>query len=86
MNISAIADTGAQSDLWSLEVFLACGFSRDDLHPVNLSLLATNRSPIAIEGAFFVRLSTAPSDSGVTSCHTMVYVSLGDVPFLRVVA
>ncbi|KAI9534597.1 hypothetical protein NQZ68_012830 [Dissostichus eleginoides] len=26
--ISAVADTGAQSDLWSLEEFLACGFAR----------------------------------------------------------
>ena len=75
VSISAIADTGAQSDLWSLEEFLACGFSRDDLRPVNLSLSAANRSPIAIEGAFFARLSTAPSDSGVTSCRSMVYVS-----------
>jgi hypothetical protein len=75
VNISAIADTGAQSDLWSLEVFLACGFSRDDLRPVNLSLSAANRSPISIEGAFFARFSTAPSDSGVTSCGSIVYVS-----------
>ena len=75
VGISAIADTGAQFDLWSLEEILACGFSRDDLRPVNLSLSAANRSPIAIEGAFFARLSTAPSDSGVTSCRLMVHVS-----------
>ncbi|KAF3842804.1 hypothetical protein F7725_001653 [Dissostichus mawsoni] len=59
--ISAVADTGAQSDLWSLEEFLACGFARDDLRPVSLSLSAANRSPIAIEGAFFARLSTTCS-------------------------
>ena len=29
--VTAIADTGAQSDLWSLDSFLACGFSREDL-------------------------------------------------------
>ncbi|CAL8267362.1 unnamed protein product [Boreogadus saida] len=40
-----------------------------------MSLSAANRSPIAIEGAFFARLSTAPSDSGVTSCRSTVYVS-----------
>ena len=71
---SAITDTGAQSDLWSLEQFLASGFTHADLHPVNLSLSAANRSPIAIEGAFFARITT--SRSGVeTSCRSMVYVS-----------
>ena len=56
--VSAIADTGAQSDLWSLSDFIACGFSRDDLHPISLSLSAANRSPISIEGAFFAKLAT----------------------------
>ncbi|KAF3835770.1 hypothetical protein F7725_028328 [Dissostichus mawsoni] len=73
--ISTVADTGAQSDLWSLEEFLACGFARDDLRPVSLSLSAANHSPIAIEGAFFARLSTTCSGGRVTSCRSMVYVS-----------
>ncbi|KAF3837876.1 hypothetical protein F7725_009644 [Dissostichus mawsoni] len=55
--------------------FLACGFARDDLRPVSLSLSAANRSPIAIEGAFFARLSTTCSGGRVTSCRSMVYVS-----------
>ncbi|CAH3168005.1 unnamed protein product, partial [Pocillopora meandrina] len=53
---TAIADTGTQSNLWSLEEYLSCGFSRDDLHPVCLSLTAANRTPIRIEGAFFAKL------------------------------
>ena len=73
--VSAIADTGAQSDLWSLTDFLACGFSRDDLSPVSLSLSAANRSPISIEGAFFARLTTKSRGGEVASCHSMVYVS-----------
>ncbi|KAK5928266.1 hypothetical protein CgunFtcFv8_013341 [Champsocephalus gunnari] len=73
--ISAVTDTGAQSDLWSLEEFLACGFSRDYLRPVSLSLSAANRSPITIEGAFSARLSTTCSRGRVTSCRSMVYVS-----------
>ncbi|KAF3838964.1 hypothetical protein F7725_017681 [Dissostichus mawsoni] len=73
--ISAVADKGAQLDLWSLEEFLACGFVRDDLRPVSLSLSAANRSPIAIEGAFFARLSTTCGGGRVTSCRSMVYVS-----------
>lgn len=75
MKTSAIADTGAQSDLWSLEEFTACGFSRDDLRPVSLSLSAANRSPIAIEGAFFAKLTAAPRDGTETTCRSMVYVS-----------
>ena len=73
--VDAIADTGAQSDLWSLSGFLASGFSRHDLQPISLSLSAANRSPISIEGAFFARLSTRSTSGKVTSCRSMVYVS-----------
>ena len=73
--IPAIADTGAQSDLWSLKEFLACGFAQDDLHPVSLSLSAANRSPIAIEGAFFARLTTTHGCRREESARSMVYVS-----------
>ncbi|CAB4034007.1 Hypothetical predicted protein, partial [Paramuricea clavata] len=73
--VSAVADTGAQSDLWSLDDFLACGFSRDELRPVSLSLSAANRSPISIEGAFFAKITTIPHSGNVMSCHSMVYVS-----------
>ncbi|CAB4035906.1 Hypothetical predicted protein [Paramuricea clavata] len=73
--VSAVADTGAQSDLWSLADFLACGFSRDELRPVSLSLSAANRSPISIEGAFFAKITSTPHNGNVMSCHSMVYVS-----------
>ena len=73
--VSAIADTGAQSDLWSMTDFLACGFSRDDLLPVRVGLSAANRSPISIKGAFFAKLTTKLHNGEVTSCRSMVYVS-----------
>ena len=73
--VSAIADTGAQSDLWSMKDFLACGFSHDDLLPVSLGLSAANRSPISIEGAFFAEITTRPHNSEATSCRSMIYVS-----------
>jgi hypothetical protein len=72
--VSAIAHTGAQSDLWSLQEFLTRGFSRGDLHPVTLSLFAANRSPIKIEGAFFAKITAKSSEGQVTSCQSMVYV------------
>ena len=65
--VSAVADTGAQSDLWSLKEFLACGFSRDDLSPVLLSLSAANHSAISIEGAFFAQLTAMSPDGKETS-------------------
>ena len=74
-DVSAIVDTGAQSDLWALSDFLACGFSRDHLHPIRMSLSAANRSPIAIEGAFFAKLSTKSPDGRELSYRSMVYVS-----------
>ena len=58
VEVSAIPDTGAQSDVWSLSDFLAYRFSHDDLLPVNMGLSAANRSPISIEGAFFAKLTT----------------------------
>lgn len=61
--------------MWSLADFLACGFSRDDLHPISLSLSAANRSPISIAGAFFAKLTTESRSGEVASCHSMVYVS-----------
>ncbi len=70
-DVSAVADTGAQSDVWSLSDFLACGFSQKDLIPVSIGLSAANRLPIKIEGAFFAKLSNGDKDS----CHSMVYVS-----------
>ena len=74
-DVSAIVDTGAQSDLWSLRRFLDSGFSRDDLQPVTLSLSAANRSPIPIEGAFFGRITTKPLSGKATSSKSMIYVS-----------
>lgn len=74
-DVSAVADTGAQSDLWSLKEYLANGFSRDDLSPVSLSLSAANHSAIKIEGAFFASLSVTSPDGQTTSCQSMMYVS-----------
>ena len=75
VEVEAIADTGAQSDLWSLADFLSCGFTRDSLLPVTLSLSAANRSPIVIEGAFFAKLTARSRHGEVSFCRSMVYVS-----------
>ena len=73
--VSAVADTGAQSDLWSLAEYLAHGFSRDSLSRVKLGMSAANRSPIPIEGAFFAKITTRTSSGEVATCRSMIYVS-----------
>ena len=51
-----MTDSGAQSCLWSLNGFLSAGFTKADLLPVYLELVAANKSPIKIAGAIIVRL------------------------------
>ena len=75
VTISAMADTGAQSCLWSMDAFLAAGFLLSDLIPVKIDLVAANKSPIRIEGAIVVRLSADGADVITRSCATMVYIS-----------
>ena len=73
--ITALADSGAQSCLWSMEGFLAMGFSMKDLIPVSLDLSAANKSPINIAGAVLARLHGKSTRGTPLSCATMVYVS-----------
>ncbi len=74
-NVQAVADSGAQSDLWSLADYLSHGFTQDALTPVSLDLSAANRSPISIEGAFFAHIETQDQQGKVAKCRSMVYVS-----------
>ncbi len=73
--LQAVADSGAQSDLWSLADYLSHGFTQDALTPVSLDLSAANRSPISIEGAFFAHIETQHQQGKVAKCRSMVYVS-----------
>ena len=73
--ITAVADSGAQSDLWSLDEYLAHGFSRSDLAPVKMTFTAANRSPIPIEGAFFATIGTQSASGVRKTCRSMIYVS-----------
>ena len=74
-NISALVDSGAQSCLWSLQDFLAAGFTTEDLIPVSLDLIAANKSPIHIAGAVMLRLSGTSTLGAQVSCASMVYIS-----------
>ena len=67
-----MADSGAQSCLWSYKEFIASGFSDSDLIPVSTDLVAANKSPIDLAGAVILRLQGHNSSN---SCATMVYIS-----------
>ena len=73
--VEGVTDSGAQSDVWSLKEFLAAGFSREDLHPVSLSLQAANKSKISIEGAFFSIIEGRSPDNKSVSARAMIYIS-----------
>ena len=75
LSIDAVADSGAQSDLLSLDEFLAAGFQRASLRPVALDVSAANRSPIPVEGAFLSRITGRSPRGDAVTCRSMVYVS-----------
>ena len=73
-NVPAIADTGAQTDVWSLRHFLAAGFDRSILIPAS-DLVAANHSGINIIGAFFAVIKGLDANKTEVQCHAMIYVS-----------
>jgi len=75
IEVTAVADSGAQSNLWSLDAFLNAGFKMSDLSQVTLSLNAANKSPIRIVGAFLAIFKGHSADGDAISCRSMVYVS-----------
>ena len=70
ISLEGVADTGAQSCLWSLRQFYKCGFKKNHLVPVKLKMEAANRESITISGAIFLTITA----SGKV-VHAMVYVS-----------
>ena len=74
VKVKGITDSGAQSDMWSLDHYLKSGFKMSDLYPAKMSLNAANKSTIRIDGVFFAQIAgaTNPEDT-VLSC-SMVYV------------
>ena len=55
--VSALADTGAQSNLWGWKDFQETGFCKKDLMPVSITIPAANKIPINILGAFTATFS-----------------------------
>lgn len=74
-HIDVIADSGAQSCLWSRKEFLASGFSMHDLIPVRHMMKAANRAPITIDGAVLLRLRGKSTAGEYVEAAVMVYIS-----------
>ena len=73
-NVTAIADTGAQVNVWSLDEFVKYGFPHDILTPAS-NLVVANHSSISIVGAFFAIIEGLSCHGYVVQCRAMVYVS-----------
>ena len=79
-NVPAIAETGTQTNVWSLQDFLAAGFKRDILFS-EPDFVAANHSGIKIVGAFFAVTKGTSHLSSTVKCHAMIYMS-DDIPVL----
>ena len=74
-DIRAIADTGAQSNLWGYNDFVSAGFDNSILSPVNSNFFAADKNPIPIVGGFGGVFEGISPDGKVISCRAMVYIS-----------
>ena len=75
VDVKAIADTGAQTNLWSLDKYLQAGYTREELRKVSVKLAAANRQPIDIVGAFDAEFQGESPTGETISCQSTVYVS-----------
>ena len=73
--VDGVADSGAQSNVWSLAEYLASGYDKTSLAPVNLSLNAANKSAIRIDGAFFAEITGTTAEGKTIGAKSMIYVS-----------
>ena len=67
-NVTAIAETGAQVNVWSLDEFVKYGFPNDILTPAS-NLVAANHSFISIVGAFFAIIEGLSCHGYVVQCR-----------------
>ena len=73
--VSALADTGSQSNLWGWKNFQDAGFGKNDLLPVSITIRAANKIPVNILGAFRATFSGTSPKNEVISCNGIIYVS-----------
>ena len=73
--VSALADTGAQSNFWGWKSFQETGFCKKDLMHVTITIQAANKIPTNILGAFKTTFSGMPTKKEVIRCAGIVHFS-----------
>ena len=73
--VRAIADTGAQSNIWGIEGFLKAGFDTTILKRSNLNITAANKESLPITGSFLAHIEGDSANREVVSCKATIYVS-----------
>ncbi len=73
--VEAIADTGAQSNVWGLEDFKAAGFLVKNLKPSNAKIRAANASQMSIVGQFKGLVKGIKPNGEDIYCESLIYVS-----------
>ena len=56
--VSALADTGAQSNLWGWKNFQEAGFCKKDLMPVSVTIRAANTQGLSVIYLFYLKISS----------------------------
>ena len=74
-NLCVVADSGAQSCLWSRAEFHKFGFSAGELIPVRHTMKSANRTLITIDGAIIFRLSGCSANGKHKEAAVIVYIS-----------
>ena len=73
--VSAIADTGAQTNLWGLKDFQQAGFKRSQLEETSVRISAANQSSLRVVGMVNARFEGESSDGNTVSSQGIVFVS-----------
>ena len=74
VTVRAIADTGAQTNLWGFTEFCKAGYSIQLLDSVSVQLSAANKQHIDVVGGFKAEFSGESPTGKKVSCQDMVYV------------
>ena len=72
VSINSVADSGAQSNLWSYQEYQRAGFVVSDLQPVSSQFCVADRRPLQIVGAFKGIFEGVASDGRVVTCRSLV--------------
>ena len=75
VKVNAVADTGAQTNLWSMDEFIKAGLNLNKLQKVSVRISAANKQAIDVVGGFRAEfIGYSPAGKKI-SCKSMVYVS-----------